>query len=137
MRNVNFLKSLLIWALIGVGLMVIFNKFSDTKDNRNTIAYSQFITDLEGGQVKSVVIEGNNMQSEWISGVRKDDSKFTTFAPFDPQLVNDLIKNKVQFQAKPKEESLLMNIFVSWFPMLLLIGVWIYFMRGEIGRAHV
>lgn len=135
MRNVNFLKSLLIWALIGVGLMVIFNKFSDTKDNRNTIAYSQFITDLEGGQVKSVVIEGNNMQSEWISGVRKDDSKFTTFAPFDPQLVNDLIKNKVQFQAKPKEESLLMNIFVSWFPMLLLIGVWIYFMRGAGGGS--
>jgi cell division protease FtsH len=133
MRNGNLLKSLLIWLLIGLGLMMIFNKFNDTKDTKNTIPYSQFITDLEGGQVKNVVIEGNSMQSQWVNGVRKDDSKFTTFAPFDPELVNDLIKNKVSFQAKPKEESLLMNIFVSWFPMLLLIGVWIYFMKGAAG----
>ncbi|MEN9945870.1 MAG: hypothetical protein RLZZ293_256 [Pseudomonadota bacterium] len=133
MRNSNFLKSLFIWILIGVGLMVIFNKFNDNHDNKLTIPYSQFITELESGQVKSIVIEGNNMQSQWINGLRKDDSKFTTFAPFDPQLVNDLIKNKVNFQAKPKEESLLMNIFVSWFPMLLLIGVWIYFMKGASG----
>lgn len=135
MRNGNIFKSLLIWALIGVGLMVIFNKFNDTRDSRNTVPYSQFITDLESGQVKNVVIEGNNMQNQWITGSRKDDSTFTTFAPFDPQLINDLIKNKVSFQAKPKEESLLMNIFVSWFPMLLLIGVWIYFMKGAGGKS--
>ncbi len=133
MRNGNLLKSLLIWLLIGLGLMVVFNKFNDTRDTKNTVPYSQFIGELEGGQVKSIVIEGNNMQSQWINGVRKDDSKFTTFAPFDPQLVNDLIKNKVTFQAKPKEESLLMNIFISWFPMLLLIGIWIYFMKGAAG----
>ncbi len=133
MRNGNLFKSLLIWVMIGLGLMVIFNKFNDQKDTRNTVPYSQFITDLESGQIKSVVIEGSNTQSEWINGVRKDDSKFTTFAPNDPQLVNDLLKNKVIFQAKPKEESLWMNLFVSWFPMLLLIGVWIYFMRGASG----
>ena len=79
MRNGNLLKSLLIWLLIGLGLMMIFNKFNDTKDTKNTIPYSQFITDLEGGQVKNVVIEGNSMQSQWVNGVRKDDSKFTTF----------------------------------------------------------
>jgi cell division protease FtsH len=133
MRNGNLLKSLLIWLLIGLGLMVVFNKFNDTRDTKNTVPYSQFIGELEGGQVKSIVIEGNNAQSQWINGIRKDDSKFTTFAPFDPQLVNDLIKNKVTFQAKPKEESLLMNIFISWFPMLLLIGIWIYFMKGAAG----
>lgn len=133
MRNGNLFKSLLIWVMIGLGLMVIFNKFNDQKDTRNTVPYSQFITDLESGQIKSVVIEGSNTQSEWINGIRKDDSKFTTFAPNDPQLVNDLLKNKVIFQAKPKEESLWMNLFVSWFPMLLLIGVWIYFMRGASG----
>jgi cell division protease FtsH len=133
MRNGNLLKSLLIWLLIGLGLMVVFNKFNDTRDTKNTVPYSQFIGELEGGQIKSIVIEGNNMQSQWVNGVRKDDSKFTTFAPFDPQLINDLIKNKVTFQAKPKEESLLMNIFISWFPMLLLIGIWIYFMKGAAG----
>ncbi len=133
MRNGNLFKSLLIWLLIGLGLMVIFNKFNDPRDSRNTIPYSQFITELESNQVKSVIIEGNNMQSEWISGLRKDNSKFMTFAPFDGQLVNDLIKNKVTFQAKPKEESVLMNILISWFPMLLLIGVWVYFMKGAAG----
>ncbi|MEN9390757.1 MAG: ATP-dependent metalloprotease FtsH, partial [Pseudomonadota bacterium] len=84
-------------------------------------------------QVKSLVIEVGQKQSQWIKGERKDGSKFSTYAPVDPELVNDLIKNKVNFSAKPQDESLLMSIFVSWFPMLLLIGVWIYFMRGASG----
>jgi cell division protease FtsH len=133
MRNNNIFKSLIIWVLIGLGLMVIFNKFNDIGENKNTIAYSQFVTDVEAGQVKNVVIEDSQTQSQWIHGERKDGSKFVTYAPFDPQLVNDLIKNKVSFSAKPQNQSLLMSIFVSWFPMLLLIGVWIYFMRGAGG----
>ncbi len=133
MRNGNMLKGLIIWIMIGLGLMLVFNKFGDSHNSDNTIPYSQFITDLESGQIKNATIEGSGTPNQWITGVRKDDSKFTTFAPFDGQLINDLIKNKVTFQAKPKEDSLLMNIFVSWFPMLLLIGVWIYFMRGAAG----
>lgn len=133
MRNGNLFKNFLIWILIGLGLMVVFNKFGETRDDKSIVPYSQFINELEGGQLKNAVIEGSGTPNQWISGMRKDDSKFTTFAPFDPQLVNDLIKNKVSFQAKPKEESMLMNIFVSWFPMILLIGVWIYFMKGAGG----
>ncbi|MDD3266946.1 MAG: ATP-dependent zinc metalloprotease FtsH [Burkholderiales bacterium] len=136
MQKGNFLKSILIWGMIGIGLFVVFNKFGDTRDTKNVVPYSQFISDLETGQVKSIVIEDSTTsRSEWINGVRKDDSKFTTFAPYDPQLINDLIKNKVDFQAKPKEESVLMNILISWFPMLLLIFVWIYFMRGAGGKG--
>ena len=133
MRKGNMLKGLIIWTVIGLGLMLVFNKFGDSHDSNKTIPYSQFINDLESGQIKNATIEGSGTPSQWITGVRKDDSTFTTFAPYDGQLVNDLIKNKVTFQAKPKEESLLMNILVSWFPMLLLIGVWIYFMRGAAG----
>ncbi|MCE3267991.1 MAG: cell division protein FtsH [Burkholderiales bacterium] len=130
MRNGNLFKSLILWVLIGLGLMVVFNKFSEQGETKNNIGYSQFIKELESSQIKSLVIEGGAKQNQWIRGERKDGSKFVTYAPYDPQLVNDLIKNQVTFSAKPQEESLLMNIFVSWFPMLLLIGVWVYFMRG-------
>lgn len=133
MRNGNVFKSLIIWVIIGLGLMVVFNKFNDQSESKNNIAYSQFISEVENNQVKSLVIEGGTKSSQWIRGERKDGSKFATYAPFDPELVNDLIKNKVSFSAKPQEESLLMSIFVSWFPMLLLIGVWVYFMRGAAG----
>ncbi len=137
MRNGNLFKSLILWVLIGLGLMVIFNKFSEQGEIKNSIAYSQFIKEVENSQVKSLVIEGGGTkQNQWIKGERKDGSKFVTYAPYDPQLVNDLIKNQVTFSAKPQEESLLMNIFVSWFPMLLLIGVWVYFMRGAAGGGR-
>lgn len=136
MRNGNLFKSLVLWVLIGLGLMVVFNKFSEQGETKNSIGYSQFIKEVESSQVKSLVIEGGAKQNQWIRGERKDGSKFVTYAPYDPQLVNDLIKNQVTFSAKPQEESLLMNIFVSWFPMLLLIGVWVYFMRGAGGGGR-
>src|SRR3989338_10599595 len=126
MQNGNLFKSLIVWVLIGLGLMMLFNKFNDQGQNKNTIAYSEFISQVEAGQIKSLVIEGSQKQNQWVRGERKDGTKFVTYAPLDTGLVNDLIKNKVVFSAKPQEESLLMNIFVSWFPMLLLIGVWIY-----------
>lgn len=133
MRNGNMIKGLVIWLMIGIALMVVFNKFSDQGESKNNIAYSQFIGELEAGQIKNVVIETGQRQGQWIRGDRKDGSKFVTYAPVDPDLVNDLIKNKVGFSAKPQEDSILMSIFVSWFPMLLLIGVWVYFMRGAGG----
>ena len=133
MRNGNVFKSLIIWLIVGLGLMIVFNKFNDQSENKNNVPYSQLISEIENGQVKSLVIEGGAKSSQWLRGERKDGSKFASYAPFDPELVNDLIKNKVNFSAKPQEESLLMSIFVSWFPMLLLIGVWVYFMRGAAG----
>ena len=133
MRNGNIFKSLIIWVIVGLGLMIVFNKFNDQSENKNNVAYSQLISEVENGQIKSLVIEGGAKSSQWLRGERKDGSKFASYAPFDPELVNDLIKNKVSFSAKPLENSLLMSIFVSWFPMLLLIGVWIYFMRRAAG----
>jgi cell division protease FtsH len=94
--------------------------------------YSQFIEEIKQGRIAKVTIEGRVLK-----GVRTTGERFTTYSPSDPWLVSDLLKNGVIIEAKPEEEpSLLMNIFVSWFPMLLLIGVWIFFMRQMQGGGR-
>ncbi|AXK40794.1 ATP-dependent metallopeptidase FtsH/Yme1/Tma family protein [Crenobacter cavernae] len=110
--------------------MTVFNQFNKRQEAQNQIEYSQFISDVETGKVQSLTIEGHPLRGQWLKGKRTDGTTFATYSPYDPQLVDDLIKNNVRFSAKPEEEpSMLMNIFISWFPMLLLIGVWIFFMR--------
>lgn len=126
----NFVKNIFIWVIIGVGLMAVFNQFSKKPEDPDLVVYSQFVNDVTAGKIQSLTIEGYPLRGQWIKGKRTDGSKFSTYAPYDPQLVDNLIKNKVRFAAKPEEEpSILMNIFISWFPMLLLIGAWIFFMR--------
>jgi cell division protease FtsH len=94
--------------------------------------YSQFIEEVKQGRIAKVTIEGRVLK-----GVKTTGERFTTYSPSDPWLVSDLLKNGVIIEAKPEEEpSLLMNIFVSWFPMLLLIGVWIFFMRQMQGGGR-
>jgi len=126
----NIGKNIAIWVIIGLVLMTVFNQFNKRQDAQNQIEYSQFISDVESGKVQSLSIEGHPLRGQWLKGKRTDGSSFATYAPYDPQLVEDLIKNNVRFSAKPEEEpSMLMSIFISWFPMLLLIGVWVFFMR--------
>ena len=97
---------------------------------QNALEYSQFISDVETGKVQALTIEGNPLRGQIIRGKRTDGTQFSTYAPLDTKLVDVLIQNNVRFSAKPEEEpSMLMNIFISWFPMLLLIGVWFFFMR--------
>jgi len=122
----NLSKNLVMWLVIAIVLMTIFNNFAPREmATSNKLDYTSFISEVEQGQVAKVVIEGNS-----IRGTRQDGSSFTTFAPNDDGLVNDLLKNGVTIDARePEGPSLLMQIFVSWFPLLLLIGVWIFFMR--------
>ncbi|BEV73375.1 MULTISPECIES: ATP-dependent zinc metalloprotease FtsH [unclassified Paludibacterium] len=128
MNNIG--KNIAIWIIIGVVLMTVFNQLNKKQETQDLVVYSQFISDVESGKVTNLTIEGNPLRGQWLKGKRADGSTFTTYAPYDPQLVDDLIKNNVRFAAKPEEEpSMLMNIFISWFPMLLLIGVWVFFMR--------
>lgn len=128
MNNIG--KNIAIWIIIGVVLMTVFNQLSKKQETQDLVVYSQFISDVESGKVQTLTIEGSPLRGQWLKGKRTDGSTFTTYAPYDPQLVDDLIKNNVRFAAKPEEEpSMLMNIFISWFPMLLLIGVWVFFMR--------
>jgi cell division protease FtsH len=105
--------------------MTTFNQFGARQSAQSQVDYSQFIEEVKSGQVAKVTLEGNVLR-----GVRGDGARFTTYAPSDPWLVSDLLKAGVVVEAKPPEEpSMLMSIFISWFPMILLIGVWVFFMR--------
>ena len=122
----NLFKNVAIWLVIALVLMTLFNQFNARPGTTQAqVDYSRFIEDVKSGQVAKVTIDNHVLR-----GVRADGSRFTTYAPSDPWMVSDLLKNGVQVEAKPEEEpSMLMSIFISWFPMLLLIGVWVFFMR--------
>jgi len=128
----NLVKNVAIWLVIALVLMTVFNQFSTRQAAQKAMEYSQFIEEVKQGRIAKVTIEGRVLK-----GVKSTGERFTTYSPSDPWLVSDLLKNGVIIEAKPEEEpSLLMNIFVSWFPMLLLIGVWIFFMRQMQGGGR-
>jgi len=120
-------KNLILWLVIAVVLMTVFNNFSQSGANGQQVAYSQFINQVHNGGVRSVDIDGRMITAQSRSG-----EQFTTVVPtqYDPKLLDDLLENNVEVNGKlPEEPSILAQIFISWFPMLLLIGVWIFFMR--------
>ncbi|MCL2635451.1 MAG: ATP-dependent metallopeptidase FtsH/Yme1/Tma family protein, partial [Betaproteobacteria bacterium] len=105
--------------------MTVFNQFNTRQVAPSSIKYSQFMEEVREGRIAEVVMEGRTLKATTTEGKR-----VTIYAPPDLWLVSDLLKNGVKVEAKPEEEqSFLMSIFVSWFPMLLLIGVWVFFMR--------
>ncbi len=121
----NMFKNVAIWLVIGIVLMTVFNQFNSRQTGQASMDYSQFLDEVKQGQVTKVVIQGRTLEATTVDG-----RKITTYAPPDLWMVSDLLKNDVKVVAKPEEEqSFLMNLFVSWFPMLLLIGVWVFFMR--------
>ena len=135
--NNAFLKNLAVWLLIGflVFLIVDFYNSNNTQVNNKNISYSSFLDDVKNGNVSSVQIRGNN-----ILGKYNDGSNFTTYSPNDLGLIDKLEKNNIEIIAQPLEKNSpgLLDILISWFPMLLLIGVWIFFMRqmqSGTGRA--
>src|SRR5512142_1254660 len=105
--------------------MTVFNQFNARQTAQNTMEYSQLLDDVKQGHIAKVVIQGRTLEA-----TTQEGKKITSYAPPDLWMVSDLLKNNVKIVAKPEEEqSFLMSIFVSWFPMLLLIGVWVFFMR--------
>ncbi len=128
----NLMKNMAIWLVIALVLMTVFNQFNTRQTTQKAMEYSQFIDEVKQGKIAKVTIEGRV-----VKGVKSTGEKFTTYSPSDIWMVTDLLKNGVIVEAKPEEEpSLLMNIFVSWFPMLLLIGVWVFFMRQMQGGGR-
>ncbi len=121
-----------IWLVIALVLFTVFKQF-DTRQMRGVdMPYSQFMAEARNGQIDSVVVDGRSLR------VRTRDGRHAlVYAPNDIWMVGDLMKYGVQVNAKPEEEqSMLLNIFVSWFPMLLLIGVWVFFMRQMQGGGR-
>ena len=121
----NIFKNIAIWVAIAMVLMAVFNLSGVKNGADSQIVYSQFIQEVKDGRIAKVQIDGRVLH-----GTTHDGKKFNSYAPTDPWLVSDLLKNNVQVEAKPEEEqSFLMSLFVSWFPMILLIAVWVFFMR--------
>jgi cell division protease FtsH len=125
--NSNF-RNFAIWIIIGLLLVALFNLFQNPgqRARANEITYSQFLTEVESQNIRSVTIAGNQL-----SGKFADGRVFQTVAPNDPQLVDRLHTKGVGIQVKPNEDDVpsLLGVLVSWFPMLLLIAVWVFFMR--------
>ncbi len=121
----NF-KSIAVWLVVAMVLMTVFNQFGTRLPaTQSQLDYSQFLEEVKQGHIAKVTIEGRTLKA-----TTNDGKKITSYAPSDLWMVSDLLKNGVKIEAKPEEEqSFLMNIFVSWFPMLLLIAVWVFFMR--------
>ncbi len=134
----NFGKNLALWIIIGLLLVALFNfvQGSSNHSSASPTAYSEFIDDVNRGQVSDVTIQGSTITFR----LTDKTGNFSTYAPTDPNLVQRLIDKGVRIKAQPTEENMptLLSILVNWFPMLLLIGVWIFFMRqmqGGGGRA--
>ena len=128
----NLLKNVGIWLVIGLVVLTVVKQFDSRQATKDTIPYSEFMDSAKGGRVESATVEGRR-----ISWTSTDKKKFVTYTPGDIWMVGDLVKYGVKVEAKPEEEqSFLAQIFISWFPMLLLIGVWIFFMRQMQGGGR-
>jgi len=123
----NF-KNLMMWAIIVFLTIGLFNMFKHPQNiqQKNNISFSEFLDAVDNGRVVQVDIQGNN-----ISGILSNGKNFDTYAPNDPNLVERLTDKGVDITATPLEDKMpsLLGVLLSWFPMLLLIGVWIFFMR--------
>ncbi|SHH72515.1 ATP-dependent zinc metalloprotease FtsH [Ferrimonas marina] len=121
-------KNLILWLVIAVVLMTVFQGYSPTSRSNNAMNYNTFVDAYQSRQVRSVEFQQDGVT---ISGTTNSGEKFVTYMPvYDKDLLNDLLDNNVEVNRLPPEQpSVLAQIFISWFPMLLLIGVWIFFMR--------
>src|SRR5271157_4391736 len=125
-KNLNPLnKGIFIWLFVILIILFLFNMYHKPKRHYENVMFSDFVESVKSGKVASVVMQGKN-----ITGTFKEGGEFKSYAPDDPELVKTLRDSGVRIQAKPDDDSgIWQSIFVSWFPMLLLIAVWIFFMR--------
>ncbi|MFH1021357.1 MAG: ATP-dependent metallopeptidase FtsH/Yme1/Tma family protein, partial [Pseudomonadota bacterium] len=131
----SFYKNLSMWLVIGLTMILLFNLFNKPQSSVVEMSYSDFLTSIESGQISSV-----NIQADEVTGKGSGGKDFKVITPpADAELIPILRKAKVNILVKQKEESpWYVTVLVSWFPMLLLIGVWIFFMRqmqGGGGKA--
>ncbi len=129
----DFMKNLLVWMIMAAVTLTLFNQFQGEETSRvgnpHRIDYTQFIQEVKADRVSRVDLDGRTIHGFYTSG-----EHFMTFNPGDPGLVGDLLNHNVVITAPPPEkQGLLMQMFISWFPMLLLIAVWIFFMRSAGG----
>jgi cell division protease FtsH len=123
--NNNLYKNMALWLVIAFIMVFLFNIISGTQGTLKQISYSEFLESVQRGEVQSVTIK-----QEKLSGQFSDGVQFESYAPYDPELVKMLRDNNVAITARPPDKSpWYMQVLISWLPMILLIGVWIFFMR--------
>src|SRR5512141_1024534 len=128
----NLLKNVGIWLVIGLVVLTVVKQFDARQGPKDSVPYSEFMDRAKTGTVESATIEGRSIK--WLS---TDKKRYVTYSPGDIWMVGDLVKYGVKVEARPEaEQSFLAQIFISWFPMLLLIGVWIFFMRQMQGGGR-
>jgi cell division protease FtsH len=124
-------KNILLWVVIAFALLSMFNYFGPRNKPDSAMTYTNFIAAINQGTIRQV-----NMDGDTISGMMTDGDRFTTYNPGDPHLIDDLLKNHVDIKVVPPERpSFLSQLLMASLPMVLLIGVWIYFMRRMQGGA--
>jgi cell division protease FtsH len=125
---VNNLRNLALWIIIALLLVALFNMFQGTgnRPNTSTISFTEFNQEVVQGAVKKVTVQGNKIKGQLSNG-----QTFTTYTPDDPNLTQRMLDHNVSISVQPADDGMptLMSIFINWFPMLLLIGVWIFFLR--------
>jgi len=130
----NMFSKAAVWLVIALVLFTVFKQFDTRQVRGGDMPYSQFMDEAKAGRIESVVVDGRTLRAK-----SKDGRPMTIYSPGtgDIWMISDLMKFGVQVNAKPDEEqSILMSIFISWFPMLLLIGVWVFFMRQMQGGGR-
>jgi cell division protease FtsH len=128
----NAFSKAAVWLVIALVLFTVFKQFDTRQTRSGDMPYSQFMAEAADGRIESVVVDGKTLRAR-----TREGSTVTVTAPNDIWMIGDLMKHGVQVNVRPEEEqSLLLNIFVSWFPMLLLIGVWVFFMRQMQGGGR-
>ena len=121
----QFYKNLALWLVISLMMILLFNLFNKQKPAQEKLSYSDFVTAIDTGKITSVTIQGNDVYGKFTDG--KD---FRTYKPADAELSDKLLEKNVAINAKPEEEKFSwFSVFISWFPLILLVGVWIFFMR--------
>jgi cell division protease FtsH len=123
------IKNIILWVVIGVILIFIFSNFGQNYTNQKKITYSQFIEKIQNGEIKQIMID-----KQLIEGVSKNDEYFSTYAPtmLDQYTIDEEWINKYNINIKskqPEQQSVLLHIFISWFPIIIFIAIWIFFMR--------
>ena len=121
----DLVKNIILWIVVAVILMSVFSNLTQNSKTQE-ISYSEFIKSINSNQVTDVMLTGRV-----INGTLQGGSKFSTYSPEtdNKAMIGDLLKSGVVIKAKPLEQSIWMQIFISSFPFLIIIGIWLYFMR--------
>ncbi|MDY0301816.1 MAG: ATP-dependent zinc metalloprotease FtsH [Trichlorobacter sp.] len=126
----QFYKNLALWLIISLMMIMLFNMFQKPRTVEDRLNFSEFMSLVEDGKINTVILQGNDVTGKYIDKEGKE-KQFRSYKPtFDADLTKKLLESKITIQAKPEEEHFSwFSIFISWFPLLLLVGIWIFFMR--------